>query len=93
MNIFYVYILETIGKNNKKKFYTGHTNDLKRRIGEHKTGKGAKFCKGKKIELKYFETFPTRGDAMRREIEIKSLQKKEKQALIKNFDNLGDSGA
>ena len=89
MHLFYVYILETIGKNNKKKFYTGHTNDLERRLNEHKTGKGAKFCKGKKIQLKYFETYGTRSEAMKRELEIKSFRRKDKQELIRNFDENG----
>lgn len=86
MTFFYVYILETIGKNNKKRFYTGHTNNLKRRLSEHETGKGAKFCRGKKVNLKYFETYLTRSDAMKRELEIKSFRRKEKKELIKNFD-------
>ena len=86
MSFFYVYIVETIGKNNKKRFYTGHTNDLQRRLNEHKTGKGAKFCKGKKINLKYFETYLTRSEAMKRELEIKSFKRKQKQELIKNFN-------
>ena len=47
MTFYYVYILETIAKNNKKRFYTGYTNNLKRRLEEHKNGHGAKFCKGK----------------------------------------------
>ena len=86
MSFFYVYILETIGKNNKKRFYTGHTNDLNRRLNEHRTGKGAKFCKGKRINLKYFETYLTRSEAMKRELEIKSFKRKRKQELIKNFN-------
>jgi len=86
MSFFYVYILETIGKNNKKRFYTGYTKDLKRRLNEHRTGKGAKFCKGKRINLKYFETYLTRSEAMKRELEIKSFKRKQKQELIKNFN-------
>ena len=83
MPVYYVYILETIGKNNKKRFYTGYSNDLYRRLSEHKNGTGAKFCRGKKqIELKYFETFTNRKDAMRREIEIKSLSRQQKKELI-----------
>lgn len=87
MPLYYVYILETVGKNQKKRYYTGYTNDLQRRISEHKKGIGAKFCKGKKkIELKYFETFTTRKEAMRREIEIKSYSKQKKRELVKNIN-------
>ena len=87
MPLYYVYILETVGKNQKKRYYTGYTNDLQRRISEHKKGIGAKFCKGKKkIELKYVETFTTRKEAMRREIEIKSYSKQKKRELVKNIN-------
>ena len=87
MNVYYVYILETISKNGKKRYYTGYTNNLYRRWNEHRTGKGAKFCRGKKfIELKYFETFQTRKVAMRRELEIKSFSRKQKRELINSIN-------
>jgi putative endonuclease len=88
MSVFYVYILNTIGKNNKRRFYTGYTNDLYRRLEEHKAGKGARFTKGKKkIELKYVETYVNRKEAMKRELEIKTFSRKEKAELIKSFKN------
>ena len=88
MSLYYVYILETIAKNNKKRFYTGYTNNLQRRLGEHKKGTGAKFCRGKNsIKLKYFETFSERSGAMRREIEIKTFSRKEKIQLIRTFND------
>ena len=88
MSVFYVYILETLATNGTKRFYTGYTNDLNRRLQEHKNGTGAKFCRGKKaIELKYFETFIKRKEAMRRELEIKSFSRKQKKELIENFNN------
>jgi len=90
MTFYYVYILETIGKNNKKRFYTGYTNNLKRRLEEHKNGRGAKFCRGKKIELKYFETYTERIEAMRRELEIKTFSRKEKFGLIKLSNEIED---
>ena len=87
MSLYYVYILETIAKNNKKRFYTGYTNNLNRRLQEHKKGTGAKFCRGKKnIRLKYYELFMERGDAMKRELEIKTFTRKQKIELIKTFD-------
>lgn len=88
MSVFYVYILNTIGKNNKKRYYTGYTNDLYRRLEQHKAGKGARFTKGKKkIELKYFETYANRKEAMKRELEIKTYSRKEKAELIKSLKN------
>ncbi len=86
MSLYYVYILETIAKNNKKRFYTGYTNNLNRRLQEHKKGTGAKFCRGKKkIQLKYFQTFDERSAAMQRELEIKTFSRKQKIELIKTF--------
>jgi putative endonuclease len=84
--VFYVYILETIAKNGKKRFYTGYTNNLYRRWNEHRNGKGAKFCRGKKhLELKYFETYTNRKEAMKRELEIKTFSRKQKKELINSI--------
>ncbi|MFX1503611.1 MAG: GIY-YIG nuclease family protein, partial [Promethearchaeota archaeon] len=70
----------------KKQFYTGYTNNLYRRWHEHRSGSGAKFCRGKKhIELKYFESYQTRKEAMRRELQIKSFSRKEKRELINSI--------
>ncbi|MFX1417347.1 MAG: GIY-YIG nuclease family protein [Promethearchaeota archaeon] len=87
MAVFYVYILEVMTKNGKKRFYTGYTNNLYRRWKEHRNGTGARFCRGKKlIELKYFEIYQTRKEAMRRELQIKSFSRQEKRDLIKNIN-------
>jgi putative endonuclease len=86
MIVYYVYILEVVAKNGKKKYYTGYTNNLYRRWHEHRNGTGAKFCRGKKhIELKYFETYQTRKEAMRRELQIKSFSRHQKRDLIKTI--------
>jgi putative endonuclease len=83
MVVYFVYILEVVSKNGKKRFYTGYTNNLYRRLTEHRKGTGAKFCRGKRcIKLKYFETYTTRKEAMRRELEIKSFSKQQKKELI-----------
>ena len=88
MSVFYVYILETTANNGKKTYYTGYTNNLLRRWTEHRKGTGAKYCRGKKeIELKYFETFTNRSDAMKRELEIKTFSRQKKRELIQNFDS------
>jgi len=87
MSLYYVYILETIAKNNRKSFYTGYTNNLYRRLEEHKKGVGAKYCRGKKsIRLQYIETFSERRMAMRRELEIKTFTRKQKIQLIRTFN-------
>ena len=64
--------------------YTGYTTDIARRVTEHNTSSlGAKYTKGRTpVELVYSESFDFKGDALRREIEIKKLSKEQKIALI-----------
>lgn len=63
--------------------YTGITNDIERRLAEHKAGQGAKYTKGRgPLQLVYQETWDGRGPASQRENEIKSLERKSKLQLI-----------
>ena len=79
MNNNYTYILKCADNT----LYTGWTNHLEKRITDHNAGKGAKYTKSRRpVELVYFETFPTKEDAMRREYAIKQLTRKEKEKLI-----------
>ncbi|TFG22508.1 MAG: GIY-YIG nuclease family protein [Promethearchaeota archaeon] len=88
MSVYFVYILETVASNGRKSYYTGYTNNLLRRLTEHRHGRGARYTRGKqKIELKYFESYTDRKAAMRRELEIKSFSKQKKLELIKNLNN------
>ena len=82
MPSFYVYILECIDKKKKKSYYTGYTQDLKNRFDLHRTGKGARYTKGKELTLLHSEFFSTRSEAMARELEIKKMTKKQKKELI-----------
>ena len=62
--------------------YTGITNDLERRMAEHEAGRGAKYTKGRgPLQLVYQEICGDRGTASKREIEIKSLDRKSKLLL------------
>ena len=73
-----------IVKCNDKSFYTGITNDLDKRIEKHISGNGSKYLRGRlPIELVYQEISLNRSSATKRELEIKKLNKKEKQFLIK----------
>ena len=66
--------------------YTGYTIDIERRVLEHNSEKvGAKYTKARRpVEVVYTEAFDSKGDAMRREIEIKKLTRVAKLSLIKN---------
>ena len=63
--------------------YTGITNDLERRMAEHEAGQGAKYTKGRSpLQLVYHEICQGRGLASKREIEIKSLDRRAKLLLV-----------
>ena len=63
--------------------YTGITNDFERRMAEHEAGQGAKYTKGRgPLRLAYQEICQGRGLASKREIEIKSLDRKAKLLLF-----------
>lgn len=65
--------------------YTGWTNDLERRIHAHNSKKGAKYTKSRTpVKLVYYESFPTKSEAMKREYEIKQMSAQEKQKLIRS---------
>lgn len=78
---YIVYILKT----SSNTFYTGQTNNLERRLKEHKnkTSKSAKYMRSfKSFELVYEETKKTLSQALKREAEIKNLSHTEKEKLI-----------
>lgn len=73
--------------------YTGWTNRLEKRLAAHNEGRGAKYTKSRRpVKLVYYETFPTKEEAMRREYEIKRMTRKEKKALIAAGRNRGNGG-
>ena len=63
--------------------YTGVTNDLARRVNEHKQGQCAGFTRRYRVtRLVYFEEFADIRDAIAREKEIKGWKRSRKTALI-----------
>ena len=77
---FYVYMLKS--KSIRPVTYVGYTNNLKKRITLHNTGKGAKFTRGRKWVLIYKEKYKSKSAAISREYYIKnnrSLRKKIKE--------------
>jgi len=79
-NMYFVYIVECADKT----LYTGYTNDLEKRIKTHNEAKtGAKYTKARRpVALKYFEKLPTLSEALKREIEIKKLTRRQKLSII-----------
>ncbi len=75
----YVYILEC----SDNSLYTGWTTDVYKRLEIHNDGKGAKYTRGRTpVELRYFESFETKQEAMKREYEIKTWSREKKLRLI-----------
>ena len=68
---------------NGRALYTGVTNDLDRRVREHKEGGGSVFtAKYKCHKLVYFEEFGLVDQAIVREKVIKKLSRANKEKLI-----------
>ena len=63
--------------------YVGYTKNLKKRITLHNSGKGAKFTRGKKWKLVYYEQYDSKSDAMKNEYELKKDYKLRNEILKK----------
>lgn len=65
-------------------YYTGYTVDMDHRLQEHQRGLASKYTRGRTpVELVYLEQCATKGEALKREIELKKLTRAAKQILIK----------
>jgi predicted GIY-YIG superfamily endonuclease len=63
--------------------YTGIAVDVQARLQMHRSGKGAKYTRGRgPLELVYTEVCGSHSDALRRELEVKSLPAAEKRRLF-----------
>ena len=76
---FWVYILECADKS----YYTGHTDNLEKRLYEHEQNLfNCYTSKRLPVRLVYCCEFESRGDALARERQIKGWSRRKKQALI-----------
>lgn len=76
----FVYIL----KCSDGTYYTGWTNDMKKRLAAHNSGRGSKYTKARlPVKLVYMEEYQTKVEAMKREWQIKQLSRQQKIQLIK----------
>lgn len=84
MKIGYVYIMSN---KNRTTFYVGVTNDLNRRVQEHKDGNGSIFTsKYKLFDLVYYEVILSIKNAIAREKQLKKWHKDWKINLIKSVN-------
>lgn len=81
MNEFYVYII----KCNKGSYYTGHTDNLEKRMSEHLNGTVNCWTTFKQpLSVVYVEQFGTRSEALEMERRIKKWSRAKKEALMSN---------
>jgi len=86
--VYFVYILRT----SKNTLYVGQTNNLEKRMKEHKekSQKSAKYLRMfSDFTLEYSEKLQSRTDALKREAELKKLSKGEKELLIRSCSQCG----
>jgi putative endonuclease len=80
MRQFYVYLLTN---RRHTVIYTGVTNDLARRLFQHREGEGGRFTRKYQIhKLVYFEVFADSYNAISREKQIKAGSRARKERLI-----------
>ena len=83
MKKYYVYILSSISGT----LYTGVTNNLERRVWEHKEGQTPSFTqKYKAKKLVYFEDTGNVSTAIEREKQIKGWVRKKKVELVESVN-------
>lgn len=71
-----------------KTLYTGITTDIERRLREHGSNNGAKYFRGRSPEkVMYLEGGHNKSTASKREVQIKSLSRRQKQQLIQSSSN------
>lgn len=88
MKKYFVYIL----KCRDGSFYTGYTINLEQRLKCHNNGTASKYTRARlPVEYVYTEGYDNKSIALKREVAIKKLTRKEKLLLIKNINRTEDS--
>ncbi len=81
MKYFFVYILRC----SDGSYYTGHTDNLEKRVSEHKLGKCSGYTSQRlPVELIFSTTFHTRDEAFVAERKIKSWTRAKKEAVMRD---------
>jgi predicted GIY-YIG superfamily endonuclease len=79
---FWVYILRCSDGN----YYTGHTDNLEKRVAEHASGAlpNCYTFKRRPVELVFTRNFPTRYETLASERQIKGWSRKKKEAMMRD---------
>ena len=83
---YFVYLIISKNSNNLIS-YVGYTNNLKKRINNHNTSKGAKFTRGRKWKLAYSKRYLSKSVAMREEYKLKKNLKLRNRIKSKFYKN------
>lgn len=76
---YYVYMLRCADGS----YYTGSTNNVDRRVSVHNAGRGAKYTRSRRpVQLVYWEEWPDKSAALRRESQLKKRSHREKKQLV-----------
>ena len=77
---FYIYFMTNYSR---RVLYIGVTNNLERRVWEHRNGFGSEFAHKYQVDrLVYVETYPTALEAIAREKQVKGWKRVRKNALV-----------
>ena len=67
-------------------YYTGHTDNLDKRVGEHQSGIISGYTSSRlQVELVSSQDFATRKEALNSERQIKGWSRKKKEDLIQGY--------
>lgn len=76
---WYLYILRC----GDGSLYTGIAVDVDKRLAAHRSGKGAKYTRGRgPLEVVYREACENHSHALKRELEVKALPREEKEKIL-----------
>lgn len=82
-SVWYLYILRC----GDGSLYTGITTDVEKRLAQHRSGKGAKYTRGRApLELVYREICGSHSDALKRECTVKAMSREKKQELAGQWE-------
>jgi len=79
---YFVYLIATL-KKNKVISYVGFTNNLKKRLSLHNSGKGAKFTRGSNWKIIYRKKYTNKKRAMSEEYKLKKNYKLRNKIKLK----------
>ena len=83
---FYIYILSC----SDGSYYTGHTDNLEKRMAEHQSGKCDGYTSTRlPVQLQWSQEFTTREEALGAEQQIKGWSRKKKAAMMRGDWKIG----